>query len=559
MAALVEVLDRIDLVDLAGEGSYYRGVGYAQERRAELQEVTEQRVDAVVAGTVPYRVTLAVAGRGLEWSCTCPVGATGDFCKHAVAVALALTGEALDAEPSPDPDVALDLPGYVASLDPAALAAIVLEQAAADWRLHERLVTGARARLGLDVDEASWRKRVDAAFRRRGRFVEYRNAPEWANGVFDVLDGLAQLLEAGHGATVIPLAERCHRKAEAAVGYVDDSDGYITDIFHRVAELHLLACAQARPAPVPLAKRLAKLELTAELDTFHRAAARYADVLGASGLAAYRKVVEPQWLALDGQGDRWSHHDFRVRQAMIGLAYASGDPDELIRVMDVRTPYDEVEIVEFLRATGRADDALARARAGLEHFVDRPHQLRELRDLTAELLQGRGDAGAAVDVFVDAFAARPNVDDYRRLLVAAELTGDVDARRRWAHQLVESDSQLNDVSVMMLMHDGDVEAAWLAATLHGCDQRLWLELARAREQDHPLDVIAVYVDEVERAIAAKNKTGYRRAVTTLTQVEQLAARGGDPDRFRAIVVDVRDRHHQKRSLIALLDQRAWPT
>ncbi len=270
----MEVLDRIDLVGLAGGGSYYRGVGYAQERRAELREVSEQRVDAVVAGTVPYRVTLAVAGRGLEWSCTCPVGTTGDFCKHAVAVALTLTGEEPDAEPSPDPDAALDLPGYVASLDLATLAAIVLDQAAADWQLHERLVTGARARLGLDVDEASWRTRIDAAFRRRGRFVDYRSAPEWAEGVFDVLDGLAQLLDAGHGATVIPLAERCHRKAEAAVGYVDDSDGYITDIFHRVAELHLLACAQARPAPVPLAKRLAKLELTAELDTFHRAAAR---------------------------------------------------------------------------------------------------------------------------------------------------------------------------------------------------------------------------------------------------------------------------------------------
>jgi hypothetical protein len=38
VAALVEVLDRIDLVDLAGEGSYSRGVGYTQERRAELRE-----------------------------------------------------------------------------------------------------------------------------------------------------------------------------------------------------------------------------------------------------------------------------------------------------------------------------------------------------------------------------------------------------------------------------------------------------------------------------------------------------------------------------------------
>ncbi len=113
--------------------------------------MSEQRVDAVVAGTVPYRVTLATAGRGLEWSCTCPVGTTGEFCKHAVAVALTVTGEEPDAEPSPDPDAALDLPGYVASLDPATLAAIVLEQSVTDWHLHERLVTGARARLDVSV------------------------------------------------------------------------------------------------------------------------------------------------------------------------------------------------------------------------------------------------------------------------------------------------------------------------------------------------------------------------------------------------------------------------
>ncbi len=56
----------------------------------------------------------------------------------------------------------------------------------------------------------------------------------------------------------------------------------------------------------------------------------------------------------------------------------------MIRVMDVRTPYDEVEIVEFLRATGRADDALAQARAGPGRRDDRGATVRPQRQGGAE-------------------------------------------------------------------------------------------------------------------------------------------------------------------------------
>ncbi|HEU5308202.1 MAG TPA: SWIM zinc finger family protein [Acidimicrobiia bacterium] len=561
MPELADVLDDVDLVDLAGESSYFRGVAYAEEGRAALKEVDAQRVVAVVQGTEPYRVVLTASGKQhLEWSCTCPVGDSGAFCKHAVAVALTVTGAAAEStERTVGDDV--DIATYVMSLDPTRLAAIVLDQAARDWRLAERLTAEARAALGLDVDEAVWRKRVDAAFRRWGRFVDYRTAPDWAAGVFELLDALDELLATGHADVVITLAERCHRKAEAAIAYVDDSDGYITDIFHRVADLHLAACTASRPAPVPLARRLAKLELTAELDTFHRAASRYADVLGADGLAAYRKVVEPKWDALVPGGDRWSHDEFRIRQAMIGLALASGDPDELIRVKehDLRSPYDHVEIVEFLRVAGRRDDALTWARAGLTQFAGRPHQLGTLRDVTAELLREEGDPQAAVDVYADAFAHDRTIDAYRKLLQAAEGAGVAEERRAAAHELVASDPRASEVQVAMLLHDGDVEAAWLAATVHGCSPSLWLALARARETEHPLDVIPVYVTEIEREIDTKKKAGYQRAVKTLAHVERLADAGHAPDRFTSVLANVRTRHRQKRSLMELLDRRGWPT
>ena len=50
-----------------------------------------------------------------------------------------------------------------------------------------------------------------------------------------------------------------------------------------MGELHLRACRVARPDPIELAGRLVALELTSELDAFHRAAVTYAEVLGEAG------------------------------------------------------------------------------------------------------------------------------------------------------------------------------------------------------------------------------------------------------------------------------------
>jgi hypothetical protein len=44
-------------------------------------------------------------------------------------------------------------------------------------------------------------------------------------------------------------------------------------------------------------------------------------------------------------------------------------------------------------------------------------------------------------------------------------------------------------------------------------------------------------------------------VKQLAHVQQLAAAGGAPERFDAILADIRLRHAPKRSLLALIDQR----
>jgi hypothetical protein len=87
---------------------------------------------------------------------------------------------------------------------------------------------------------------------------------------------------------------------------------HLTGISDRLSDLHLRACAEGSPDPVALARRLVELELTSDLDGFHRAAATYTEVLGDAGLDEYRRIVESRWEKVAAAEDTsdWSTERF---------------------------------------------------------------------------------------------------------------------------------------------------------------------------------------------------------------------------------------------------------
>lgn len=585
MGTLQEQFARAEVADLSGPAVYGRGVGYLRQGRVALRTVGDQRVLATVRGSTPYEVELWVDGDQPEWSCTCPFAEDGSFCKHAVAVALLLHEDAshgaatlsLDAPDAPEPDqpdglepdADMLLAEFVDGLDRDQLTALVMEAADQDWRLRERLLAQATAARGDGPELTRWRRRIDAVFSPYDDFVGYHEAADWAAEVGEVIDALAELCDSGHPAAVVGLAERAHRNADAAIGYVDGSDGWLTDISARLAALHLQACRQAMPDPVQLAARLADLELTSELDGFHRAAATYAEVLGPAGLAAYRRVVEPRWEAVQDRSESWSTERFTVREAMVGLAQAERDPDTLIEVYrhDLRIPDTYLEIARVLVEAGRHDEAERWAREGLTAFPDRPWQTPPLREFLAALLRQRGDGAAAVALFWEAFVGVPSLEAYRRLVAEAgeevDLLGtravDVLSDRLGDHDRAaqRGGDRAGQVLVEILAYEGKTERAWQVATDHGCDHRMWLALARAREDTHPLDAIGVYEPEVLSLIERKQNATYRQAVQLLGRIRRLAAQAGQPDRFDDLLRRVRTEHGRKRNLVALLDQQGW--
>jgi hypothetical protein len=82
---------------LAGDSSYQRGMDYYSHGHVESSEDREGAIHVVVRGTQDYTVELSSDDGVLNYSCDCPQGSDGAFCKHCVAAGLAWLNRTADA------------------------------------------------------------------------------------------------------------------------------------------------------------------------------------------------------------------------------------------------------------------------------------------------------------------------------------------------------------------------------------------------------------------------------------------------------------------------------
>jgi hypothetical protein len=298
-STFASLLDRSNLRRMAGAASFERGEDYFANDQVKRLSEEDGVIAAKVQGTYPYRVKLWLDGQDLDYSCTCPVGADGEFCKHCVAVGLAwLEGSRrnLPSGKAEKPAVVTkdDVRAYLKGQDKDALVDMLVEHAARDERLGQRLFLKTAKNTAKGINLASYRRAIDEAVESDG-FVRYRDAYSYTQGIDEVIDSIEELLKEGNPAAVIDLAEYALVAVESAMGSIDDSAGHMGSILERLQELHLKACKKAKPDPESLARRLFGWELRTDYDTFYGAAETYGGILGEKGLAVYRQLAEAEW------------------------------------------------------------------------------------------------------------------------------------------------------------------------------------------------------------------------------------------------------------------------
>jgi uncharacterized Zn finger protein len=351
------------------------------------------------------------------------------------------------------------------------------------------------------------------------------------------------------------------------------------DILDRLQRTHLQACMASRPAPEELAKRLFSWELTSEWDTFHGAAATYADVLGAKGLAAYRILAEAAWARIvplvpgADDADRYGSR-FRITHIMETLARQTDNVEEIVAVKkrDLSSPYGFLEVAETYKQCGKDDLAVEWAARGVNAFQEQTDP-RLLEFLANEYhLRSRHDE--AMQLAWSQFSGSPCLERYQAMKRHADLCGQwsswrvkalsamreavVKTKRREAGVRSDWASRAHSSElVKVFVWEGDAEAAWREAKSDGCSDSLWLNLAAKREEDHPEDALSVYQDQVARAVARTNNYAYQEAMSLLRKARAVMLRLGRDSEFRQYIASVRAANKAKRNFVKLLDAEKW--
>jgi uncharacterized Zn finger protein len=580
------VLTASHVRQLASDRSYARGETYVADGHVLSLVESRDTLTATVRGTSDYRVRLTAADDTLAYRCSCPVGADGKFCKHAVAVALAwLAADNPKKSRSPGaakaasatPVVHLDdLRPWLLEQRPAMLTDLLLETAARDDRLREQLLRAAARATSKGPDFTAYRKSIDRATR-TGGFIDYHSAGGFAENAREAVMPLHELLaeDRAHARAVIELAEHALERVEAALSEADDSNGEISDVLSELQDLHFAACEAARPDPEALAARLFAWEMRSDWDTFYHAVETYADILGPTGLAAYRRLAEAAWKSLPAltarAGERATYEGkrFRLTSIMEALASTTGDLEALvaIKAKDLSHAYHYLQIAELYHNANQPDAALDWAERGLKAFPQDTDA--RLLGFVADEYHLRRRHDDALALIWRLFDARPSLENFQLLQKHAGRAG-TEAWPAWRERALaylrkppKGPNHHSDrfaplfadfhrsILVQIFLGEKNADDAWREAHAGNIADQLWLELASAREATHPADVLPIYLRLAENHIALTQKAGYQEAVRLLRKAKKLFLaldRGAD---WEAALERLRAAHKAKRNFLAL--------
>jgi len=546
------------LRELAGEQVFVRGKDYHSGGAVQLLGLEPDRVFATVSGTENYTVTLTGGGFKFKGSCSCPAFAERGFCKHIVAVALAVNAAVIDEEPGGFASLSR-LRAYLKAKSADALAEMILDMAERDPVLFRKLdMAAAAAQESGKALEARLKKALDAATRTHG-FISWREAADWAAGVEDALDTIAGLACDSRADLALKLAERAIDRIEVAMNDIDDSDGHCGDLLARARDIHWAAARTARPDPQEFAHGLFAREMGDSYDTFSRAAPRYADVLGEEGLAEYRRLAAAAWDKLPSRvpqcNEKYEYSSAYTTLAGILDYFAERDGDTnartALRTKDLSSSWNYYQLAEFCLSNGRNEEALKWAEEGLWLFEDGAVDQR-LLFLVVKLLSEAGRTADAEAHLWRAFEKGPNLELYKRL---AELAGKV-ARERAVTFLEARCSKENatrwhfpaDLLVLVLIEEKMFEAAWNAVRLYGVSIGVKETLARKSEADFTREALEVYESRVAGLVESGANSAYQQAAELIAHMANMRSAAEQA----AYIVDLKTRFGRKRNFMKLL-------
>ena len=565
------------LLALAGAAVWARGRTYASKGAVQAAEMPALLGDEVMAlqatvrGSKSYATRVAIgANHKLRGRCNCPHAADGHFCKHQVALALALrallggsVAPAAPATPKKSPAAVKRaqtqaqnreaLLAFLHQQDAASLAEKLWAWASQDrYRMNELKAWAAKDRSANDP--GALKLAITELLRNSRGFLDWSESGVYAAHAGQVLDWLQPWVQKD-AAIALDLCEHALRKLYKVAELADDSNGEVGDLIADLVHVFVAAVEQAQPA----AKWLDRWLELMKADPFgHWDEAAVVAVAGPAVQGHYAEKACAEWAAWlqqdkgaskssEGRGPKsypsasWHGDGDRERYALrkrylLAVATRSDDPRTLLEAMTGSAvgAGEWVDVVALCESHGWHREALQFALSAYKRAPD-DHRLE------AALLRCYERDGwdeEALAIRRKQLNQRPHVEHYRACLLAAERAGCNRAVYReelmqWAQarelQVVSLPplrvgmplrrETVRDVTVRVewWLADGELDAAWaLVQPPHHCDSKGMLALARQLPANRDGDAVVV-LQRVFEALLPGSKSPYSEVLAVVSE------------------------------------------
>jgi len=579
-------LTESDVRRWTGEASFERGERYLSAGHILDPRLQGDTLKARCLGSHPaaYHVEVTLGQQGIvSGTCSCPVGG-GGHCKHAAALLLTWVHQ---------PEAFLQVEDLQTALEQRSKAELVA--------LIRRMVArypDLESLLELPVvGEAGAERPLDPQVIRRQASAAFYGAEfdEWG-GVYSIAQRLLELVDVGDD-----YAEREEWRNAATVyetvmqvvlsnyGMVQDEGGDLHVVVGRCVE-GLGECLEAAEDP---ARREGLLRALFDV---YRWDVEYGgidmgyeapDIILEQAVPEEKQQVAGWVRDAIPAGNDWSDNYHRQRYGGFLLCLEEDQLDDEAFLRICRETNRWHDLVDRLLTLGRVEEAAAAARQVDDYdllqladlFVSHGHG-----DLAEELIrerartpqagpdgrartdsrlvvwlkeraQGRGDLAEALALAESLFWERPAVPGYQ------ELRGLAHSLERWDDLRAAILSRLaNEGQYRLLteihLEEGEVDRALETLEQIGAGRWEWdwagsplrIQVAQAAEESRPREAIRLYMEAVERLIAARGRGSYTEAATYLVRVREVYQRLGERETWETLIAGLREHNRRLRAL-----------
>lgn len=259
---IAEYLTPSFIMKLAGQKYYERGESYYKQGLVGSVDVYGDLIGATVYGTETYEIQFRLEGGEFEHECSCPLGESGEFCKHCVAVALTVIDRLESEKGKPkkanisreQTELTLeDVKTYLLAKDKDFLVELLMNQVMLDQALRAKLfLNAAHHQLPPEERLKSLYQWIDQAVRLGPKqFLYYDQVPFYSQKVEAIVPHLEDLLSQGYAEEVALLAEYAQAAIAQALDRIESADVRLDNTIVALEKLEEQAKRQTKAKEPP--------------------------------------------------------------------------------------------------------------------------------------------------------------------------------------------------------------------------------------------------------------------------------------------------------------------